>query len=181
MPRRRKEWRPGETSAVVARREGQPLWKLIANLGDASPFEYGGYFVFVDETAVYQEEAELLIVENEEVEDEEDLTYTIYRIMLDRLKQVDGYLVPFKYDPSWPHPVGEYDEWFHRDLDEVASFISSTKEEMETWFTSADPLVRADAYRAIGDYHGWENLDSDPLTEVSRRQAERRYPRLEVL
>jgi hypothetical protein len=31
----------------------QPSWKVIANLGDATPLEYGGAFLKVDETGVY--------------------------------------------------------------------------------------------------------------------------------
>ena len=31
----------------------QPSWKVIANLGDATPLEYGGAFLLVDETGVY--------------------------------------------------------------------------------------------------------------------------------
>ena len=38
----------------------QPIWKFVANLGDADPITYGGFFVFTDETGVYAPEAELL-------------------------------------------------------------------------------------------------------------------------
>ena len=150
----------------------QPEWKFIANLGDASPLDYGGYFVYRDKTGVYEEEAELLIVDNEE---DENSTYTIYRVMLERSKLVDGYLVPFKYDRSWPHPLERYDEWFHKDLEDVASNIGATKEELERAFASANPLERAHAYRAVGDYHGWDNLDSYPLTGLTRKDVEERY------
>jgi hypothetical protein len=150
----------------------QPSWKLIANLGDASPLDYGGYFVYRDETGVYPEEAEILLLDDE---GDEDSKYTVYRVVLDPLKLVDGYLVPLKYDPSWPHPVEQYDEWFHKDLAGVASSIGTTKEDLEAAFTSPDPLVRANAYRTIGEYHGWENLDSDPLTGLKRSEVKKRY------
>jgi len=150
----------------------QPEWEFIANLGDASPLDYGGYFIYRDKTGVYEEEAELLIVDNEE---DENSTYTIYRIMLERSKLVDGYLVPFKYDKSWSHPLERYDEWFHKDLGGVASSVGATKEELEKAFTSSNPLERAHAYREIGNYHGWENLDSYPLTELTRKDVEERY------
>jgi hypothetical protein len=152
---------------------GQPEWEFVANLGDVNPFDYGGYFVHRDKTGVYPEEAELLVVDDEE---SETSTYTVYGVVLDRLKMVDGYLVPFKYDSSWPHPVERYDEWFHEKLGDVADSIGTTKEELEEAFTSADPIIRADAYRVIGDYHGWENLDHDPLTSLSRAEVEERYP-----
>lgn len=150
----------------------QPEWKLIANLGDASPLDYGGYFVYRDETGVYAEKAELLLLDDE---GDEDSKYTIYRILLDPLKMVNGYLIPLEYDSSWPHPVEKYDEWFHKDLDSVASFAGSTKEDMEAALTSDDTLVRAEAYRAIGDYHGWNNLDDYPLTGLTRSEVEERY------
>ena len=35
-------------------------------------------------------------------------------------------------------------------------------------------IERANAYRAIGQYHGEENLDSDPLT-LTKEEAEERY------
>jgi len=148
----------------------QPKWKLIANIGDTHPLDYGGYFIYRDETGVYPEEAELLL---EPAEGEND--YTIYRFILDRLKLKDGYLVPLDYDSSWRHPVERYDAWFHRDLGSIASFVGTTKEDLEAAFTSKDPLVRAEAYRAIGDYHGWDNLDSYPLTNLSRSEVEKRY------
>jgi hypothetical protein len=150
----------------------QPKWEFIVNLGDASPLDYGGYFVYRDTTGVYEEEAELLIVDDEQ---DENSTYTVYRIMLERIKLVDGYLVPFRYDKTWPHPLERYDEWFHDKLGDVASSFGTTKEELEKDFTSADPLKRAHAYRAIGDYHGWENLDGYPLTGLTRKTVEERY------
>ena len=43
----------------------QPKWKLLANLGDANPIDYCGYFVYRDETGVYRDEAEKLISPDE--------------------------------------------------------------------------------------------------------------------
>jgi hypothetical protein len=152
----------------------QPDWKFVANLGDRTPLDYGGYFVYIDKTGVYEPEAELLALDDES---DEDSAYTIYRVLLERKKLVEGwhgYLVPFKYDASWPHPVERYDEWFHEDLGSVAVLVGATKEQLEQDLTSADPKVRAHAYRAIYDYHGWENGDSYPL-RVTRAEAEKRY------
>lgn len=150
----------------------QPIRQLIANLGDSDPFSYGGYFVYKDETGVYPEEAELLVVDNE---DDEDTTYTIYRFVLEPLKMVHGYLVSSHWEPSWPHPLETHDEWFHEDLESVADYIGSTKEALEVALSSRDPIERAGAYRAVGEYHGWDNFDSDPLTGVTLRQVQRRY------
>lgn len=149
----------------------QPDWEFIANLGDASPLDYGGYFIYRDRTGVYQEEAELIVPNEEEGE-----TYTVYRFGLDRLKKVNGFLVPIRYERDWPQPVEAYDTWFHEDLGAVASFIDSTKEQLEAAFTSPDPRARAFAYQAVGEYHGMENLDSYPLT-LTRKEVEKRYQR----
>jgi hypothetical protein len=151
----------------------QPTWKFLANLGDADPVDYGGYFIYRDTTGVYTEEAEKLF------EQENPDKWTVYRFSLDRLKQVkDGektYLVPLAYDSSWSHPVASYDEWFHERLEEVASFVGQSLQELRESFCSEDPRVRAFAYEAIGEYHGFENLDSYPLTFTSRKEVEARY------
>jgi len=147
----------------------QPSWKFIANLGDASPLDYGGYFVYRDDTGVYSEEAEHLVLD-------EDGRYTIFRFILEQLKMVDNFwLIPVKYESSWAHPAQAYDKWFHKDLESVASSMGTTKNELEVAFTSPNPLVRAEAYRMVGDYLGWENLDHEPLTGLTRSEVEKRY------
>lgn len=147
MPERM-NWR--RKKPVSASRGKQPVWQLIANLGDNSPFDYGGYFVYKDETGVYPEEAEFLVVDNE---DDEDSTYTIYRILLD--------VAP--------------DEWFLEDLESIADHVGSTKEELVKALSSRDPLDRAYAYKAVAEYHGWDEFDSYPLTGVTRQEVEARY------
>ena len=131
----------------------QPQWEQIANLGDVNWEEHGGYFVYRDTTGVYPEEAEFVLPEDD--------GGTRYRFILDRLKMVDGFLVPIRYESDWPHPVKSYDEWFHEDLSKVAAFIGTDLESMRKMLCSENPLQRAEAYRAIGEYHGWENLDHD--------------------
>src|SRR5258708_1030703 len=128
----------------------QPKWELIANLGDVNPLDYGGYFIYRDTIGAYPEEAEKLGVSDEFEE------WAGYRLTLDRLKQVqDGdnvYLVPFKFDETWPHPVSAYDEWFHDKLSSVAESAGQTVQELRDAFCSDDPRIRAFAYEAIGDH-----------------------------
>ncbi len=145
----------------------QPNWKLLANLGDVNPIDHGGYFVYQDTTGIYTEEAEKLFVYED--------SWQIYRFPLDRLKMVQGYLVPLRYSPDWPEPLPRYDEWFHKDLDRVASCVGRSVEELREAFCSEDARVRAFAYEAIGDYHGYENLDGYPLTFTTREEIEARY------
>ncbi len=145
----------------------QPNWKLLANLGDANPIDYGGYFVHQDTTGAYTEEVEKLFVYED--------SWQVYRFPLDRLKIVQGYLVPLRYSPDWPEPLPRYDEWFHKDLDKVAESIGLSAQELKEQFCSDNPIIRARAYEAIGDYHGYENLDGYPLTFTNRKEIEARY------
>ncbi len=44
----------------------QPAWECIAQLGDKNPIDHGGYWILRDTTGVYAEEAELLLVPDDE-------------------------------------------------------------------------------------------------------------------
>lgn len=152
----------------------QPTWKLIANLGDVNPVDYGGYFVYVDETGVYPPEAELLVSPDD---DDSGEGWTVYRFTLDRCTFVDGVLSDNLFHP-------EMSAWFAMPESNRASrpqdttYLSNVDQDVESLiadFCSDDPLNRAQAYRAIGDYHGFENLDSYPLHFASRDEVEARY------
>src|ERR1039458_5750984 len=98
--------------------------KLVAQLGDASPIDYGGYFIYEDDTGVYAPEGELL--ESPDT-DETPEGWKVYRFSLDRLKQItqgeNVYLVSFKYVETWPYPPSAYDEWFNRVLNRGAAYV----------------------------------------------------------
>lgn len=97
---------------------------------------------------------------------------------LDQLKEVRKddtlYLVSAKYAENWPHPVSAYEEWFIKDLGDVASFVDTTEAELRADLCSDDGAERASAYRSIYDYHGWANGDSEPLI-LTRAEARKRY------
>jgi len=165
MAQHKQEWSPRDY--LEPKKPGQPIWAFLRNLSQEDPLEQGGYFIYVDETGAYPEEMERLVPMI-------DRGFLVYRTPLDRLKMVDGYLVPLRYRPEWPHPVERYDEWFHEKMDEVAHSIGSTKEELETDFTSPDPIRRAWAYQAVGDHFGWENFDSYPL-RLTKAEVKKRF------
>lgn len=145
----------------------QPTWKFVANLGDASPIEYGGYFIYVDETGVYAPEGEWL-----ESPDDDNGTWVVRRFSLERCTFIDGVLSDNRFHP-------EHAAWFARDIAGVASFIGVETSELIEWLCSEDVLERADAWRAIGDYHGFANLDDYPLT-LNKSEVEARYADLSL-
>lgn len=157
-----KEWSPRKGEKVVT----------IANLGDVYPLDYGGFII---RKRTSPDKISPTFEAEYWPEPDEDGKYTIYVFDIDRLKLVDGYLVPFNYRPDWPHPVERYDEWFHDNLEGVASAIGTTKEALEADFISEDPIARAWAYFGVGSYHGFENLDNYPVT-LTRKEMEKRWP-----
>ena len=155
------------------KRGDQPQWKFIANTGDANPLDYGGIFVYVDETGVYDPEMEVLFLDDEE---EEETTYTVHRVSLERLKWVDGFLVPHAYSRTdCPHPIARYEPWFRDKLKEIASSVGVDPRDLENAFASADPLELARAYEALGSYFGWTELDHDPPAGLSMEGVKARY------
>jgi hypothetical protein len=140
----------------------QPTWKYVANLGDVSPLEYGGYFVRVDTTGVYAPEAEYLYAPDSDDAD----AWMLYTVALERCTFADGVLSDNKYHP-------ELSAWFADDLDAIARCMDWDIEELRAALCSDDPLQLAQGYRAIGEYHGFENFDSYPQTFAKRWRVER--------
>jgi hypothetical protein len=146
----------------------QPQWKRIANLGDAHPLSYGGYFVFVDETGEYAPEAEVLDVNNEHETDDDKLTYTVHRFSLHQCTFINGILSDNPYHKATA-------AWFApKNTIECESRYNITLDEFAKLLTSDNPLERAEAYREIGEYHGWDNFDHYPL-RLTRAEAVERY------
>jgi hypothetical protein len=156
----------------------QPKWKQIAQLGDTNPFDYGGYYIFKDETGVYPEEAELLELDDP---DDEESTYTIYRFILEKCTFINGILSDNSSHPEHPawfaHPESEREKRPQDTtyLSRVAGCMGMPVQELQRLFCSDDPKDRAFAYREVGTYHGLENLDSYPLTKLTRAEVEERY------
>lgn len=158
----------------------QPEWQFVANLGDASPLDYGGLFVYIDKTGVYAPEMERLELDDEE---DENTTYTAYRVVLDKCTYINGVLSDNQYHPdhsAWFAPSDK--EIAERPQDSnlygVASYVGMEIGELRRLFCSDDPCELAEAYRAVLDYHGWDNGDSYPL-KLTRAEAKERYPKSE--
>jgi len=181
----------------------QPKWRLISNLGDENPLDYGGYFILTDETGVYPAEGEYLEVDealldrleqadwkrvlfgcdydpDNLVPEEAATPYTVYRFILEPCTYVNGILSDNRFHPEhaawWAAPEAEkanrpQDTTY---LSNIAGHVGAELDQIIGEFCSDDPLERAVAYRAVGDYHGFDNLDSYPL-KLTRAEAKERY------
>lgn len=145
----------------------QPEWQEVGRVGDVDLVTHGGGIIYRDATGVYPPELE-------RCEPLEDGTVEIRRVSLERFKMHDGKMVPYAYQDSWPHAVHSYVPWFRDSLFSVGQCMGSSCEELTEALCSDDPQALASAYEAIGDYHGWDNLDSYPLI-LSQSEAEKRY------
>lgn len=151
----------------------QPRWRCIAQLGDANPLDYGGFFVLVDDTGVYPPEVERVEPTDS---DDEDSALTVHRFILEPCTYIDGVLSDNRFHPESPAWFANPDS--KRDgvdpLACLASHVGRSIDDLRADFLSDDPVRRAEAWRTVGDYYGWENLDSYPLT-LTRSEAKQRY------
>ena len=145
----------------------QPVWEFVANIGDASPIEHGGLFVYRDKTGVYPPEME-------RCDPMLDGTIEIRRAVLEPCTFIDGILSNNKFHPQLV-------AWFAGDrnnpteaLRAMADTMDRTVDEYVALFTSDCPLERAEAWRDVGDFFGWDNLDSYPHT-ITADEAAQRY------
>lgn len=140
----------------------QPIWKRVAQLGDKHPREYGGYWIFVDTTGVYDPQGEWL-----EVPDDETSPRQAYRFDLTLCTFQDGVLSDNKFHPA--HPA-----WFAEQIGSIASTCGMAERDLINLFCSQDPVERAEAYRALILNFGAFELDQYPLT-LTASEVESRY------
>jgi hypothetical protein len=145
----------------------QPDWKCIAQLGDVSPMEYGGTWLFVDKTGVYCPELEFLLER-----DEESKLYTVYRILCEKCTFENGILSDNKFHKDYP-------AWFAKDIESVASCVDVESSELIEQLCSDDALQRATGYLNLVSYYGHYEFDDYPLTlkalEAYSRYRGKRY------
>ena len=127
----------------------QPVWKYVGNLGDVTPIENDGAFVFVDETGVYCPELEHFCSSE----------HKAYRILLEKLE-------------------GD-SEWFCEYLKDVADFVGISEQDLREELSSDDALERAQGYLDLINYFGDYEFDQYPLDFNDWHETpEERYERL---
>jgi hypothetical protein len=157
-------------------------WRLVAQLGDVNPLDYGGYFVLEDTRGEWCPTAELL-----EVVDDGDrsVRWEVYTIGLDKCTYTKPRAASLPGCPPGTSDVGvlsdnpfhpDHPAWFAESLEEVARFGGVDVDELRRWFCSDDLSERAEAYRCVGMYHGFDNFDGQPLI-LSLSDVKARYRR----
>jgi len=147
----------------------QPNWKLVAQLGDVNPLDHGGLFVYEDATGVYPPEMAKLDPPEDSMADSPQAKWTEYRAILEPCTFIGGILSDNKFHAA--HPA-----WFADSIGSIANSMDIPVSELIDSITNGNTPYRAAAWQAIGDYHGWENLDQYPLS-FTREEIESRYPR----
>jgi len=144
----------------------QPLWRMVANLGDVNPIEYGGMFVYIDRRKHYEPEIEVLAVLN----NDQSLSWEIYRTTLEPHTYIDGVLSDNKFHPEFP-------VWYADKIHDVAQTVGMEDLELINLLCSQIPVERAHAYIAIADNFGWHEFDSYARTYSKRSELPRRIRR----
>lgn len=153
-----KDWRPGGESSYSIpippgpwRRRGEIQYKVIANLGDRHPIDYGGFIVYV----LRSKGQDYLEAEFWHEPETERSKYVVYSFGI-----ADNVLEDLDWVDNW---------------EEVAETSGAELGDLRKMAFSEDPLERANVYRMVAEYHGWDNLDSYPPA-ITRRELERRWP-----
>lgn len=156
--------------------------KAIAAFGDVNFIEYGGQLLM---PGVDANDEPYLEVVQQPCDDETkygvwlpDARWTIYRVEPEQKKIVEKnrqvYLVCVRYADDWPRPASSYDEWFHKELEAVASCIGSSMQSIRDGICSDDPIERASAYIDMAAYWGWHEFDHYPL-RLTQHEVHLRY------
>lgn len=149
-----REWSP---KSEKARKRGHAEIKVLGNLGDAKPFDYGGFIIFrVRDPKKTGPQAMTTVAEfwHEPLEGQPD-RYEVYRFQVE---------YDVMKDLSWV-----------KDWKEIAEYHGISLDELKKDAQSGNPLDRAGVYRMVADYHGFENLDSYP-ERYTRKEMEKRWP-----
>ena len=129
---------------------------------------HGGYFVYEDATSVYSPECVLLEPKNSE-DDIRDpgMFWTVRRFSADKCTFIGGVLSDNRFRPDKP-------AWFADKIGALADTYGQTADAVIALLCSADTCERAHGWRMIGEYFGWDNLDSYP-DKVTRADVYQRF------
>lgn len=108
------------------------------------------------------------------------LLWTVYRFTIENCTYLDGILSDNKFYPKLP-------AWFAKPESErserpqdttylkgIADSMDLDVDDYALMFVHPWALTRAQAWIEVGEYHGWANLDSYPIT-LTRKEVEERY------
>lgn len=131
---------------------------VFGNLGDAHPFDHGGFIIFdvFDSSRGRQwTAAEFWRAPQEgEVYERDERAFVVYGFTIE-----DDVLT----DLAWV-------DWV-----KIAEFAGFQARDIQTMGTSPDPMIRARLYEIVGNYYGWDNIDSGPEL-FTREELEIRWP-----
>ncbi len=158
----------------------QPVWQFVANLGDRDPLNYSGFFVYVDQTGVYDPKCVLLERITDDSVTGSAERWQVWRFDIPRCTDTNGIVSDNCFHPD--HPA-----WFAKPESErterpqdttylrnVCESNGITETELRAMLCASDPVLRAYGYRMIGDYHGFDNFDNYPKT-FTRKDLFRHY------
>lgn len=156
----------------------QPKWKVRSRSDDT--------LVLEDTTGVYDPEVEYADEINDAGAEDKDgcplATFEVFRFTPYQQKVVRHagrrYLVPVRYQPSWPHPIHKYPVWFVSSLPDIARSHGTTEAELVQALCSDEVQQRVWAYQCIGGHWGYHNLDGYPLT-MDEHELEARWDKFE--
>ncbi len=138
---------------------------MVGRVGDVNPIDYSGGFIYIDETGVYPPEVEYIDAPNEYSGE----PWKIYRFILEPCTYTNGVLSDNKYHPDKP-------AWFAAKIESVAAYEGASDEDgIIQALTGTDVSEKALAWMAIGEYFGFENLDSYPLVFTDESELRKRY------
>lgn len=128
--------------------------KLIGTLGDVNFVSYGGGKVLMNPEGD-RPQVEYLPYGFDEIP-EGMKTLPLYRFDIDKCTYTEGILSENPYHPSYP-------AWWADRIVSMANTYGEEPGDLIAAFCSDDPMERALAYVKLGEYFGFEELDSYPL------------------
>lgn len=141
----------------------QPVWKVVGNVGDINPIEYGGGIVFEDTTGVY--EPEMHCFNNNEEHEGTDKEVELSVVLLEKcyFNRITNTLSDNKYHK-------DHAAWFAKDISKIVECYGIESKQLIEWLCSDDTMERAMGYETLVNYYGKYEFDQDP-TEISAEKA----------